>query len=71
MIEDDWKGTLTGAVFETGEGPRPIRYVLKADLELLNLQPIPEGCDMAVTRMEGVQTDTHAVLDGEVILASA
>ena len=58
---------LTGAIYEPGDGPRPILNIIKADPELLQLQPLANGKAMAVTDLVGVQTDTHEVLNGEVV----
>lgn len=59
--------TLTGALYELGDGARPILSVIKADLELLQLQPIPDGQAMAITDLDGVQCNTHEVLSGVVV----
>jgi hypothetical protein len=60
---------LTGAIYEPGDGPRPILTVIKADGELLALQPVPEGLAMAVTLEDGVETNTHVVTGGVVVPA--
>ena len=58
----------TAAVYEadnTNSGP--IRYMLNGDVETLAIQVLPEGCALAFTDVLGVQSNSHSVVNGEVV----
>lgn len=56
------------AVYEADESNSgPIRYMLSGDMETLAIQVLPEGCALAFTDMLGIQSNTHYVLNGEVV----
>ena len=54
---------------DTNSGP--IRYMLNMDMEMIALQVLPQGCALAFTDMVCVQGNTHAVVNGEVVLLAS
>lgn len=54
---------------DTNSGP--IRYMLNGDMEMLGIQVLPEGCALAFTDLLGVQSNSHSVVNGEVVLIAS